>query len=487
MRKTAPYVLLTLVVMLGLCPCLPAQMGYSDNQTIYSTSNNPNEIANPGDTASLFTIKKILVEGNKKTDEKVILRELSFRENEQHTLSELMDHFARAKKQLMNSGLFMDAVISLRSLEGHDAFVTVAVKERWYIYPIPFVRVVDRSMQEWVQNQGMDLTRVNYGINIKHKNFTGQNDKLTLNITNGYTKEVSMYYEDLAIDRSLKWFLNGGFSFGRNKELVYATEGNRNVAYKNPDKFIYTYFNSSLELSYRPAIKTKHTFGLRFNYERIGDTLFKLSPYYSFRENNIQYPEFFYRMRYYDVDFIPYPKKGYAGEVEFNKKGFNSEFNLWQLTAKGLRAWALTPRSFVSLQATGMVKLPFKQPYNMQRFLGQRGAYLQGYEDYVIDGVAGAYTKASIGRQLLNTQIHLPTQIKRLEYIPLKVYGKIYGNAGYVYSRDDYLDNHLNNRMLYSGGVGVDVILMYDFILRVEWSFNHLGQNGIYLHDKRYL
>ena len=468
---------------MGVCSCLCAQMNYVDNQTIYSTG----EGVQVTDTVSLFTIKKIVIEGNRQTDEKVILRELPFEEHQQYPLNELVDHFAKAKKQLMNSGLFMEAVISLRSLQGQDAFVTVAVKERWYIFPMPFAKVVDRSVQEWVKNQGMDMTRVNYGIKIKHKNFTGQNDKLGLNITNGYTKEVSMRYEDLAIDKSLKWFLNAGFSFGKNKELVYATNNNQYVAYKNPDKFIYSYFNSALEVSYRPAIKTKHTFGVRYYRENISDTLFKLSPYYSFRENNIQYPEFFYRMRYFDVDFIPYPRKGYATELEFQKKGLNSAFNLWQLTAKAMGSWPITEKAFFNLRATGVVKLPFKQPYSMQQFIGQSGMYLQGYEDYVIDGVAGAYTKATVARQLLNTRIHLPTRIKRLEYIPLKVFGKIYGNAGYVYSRDDAHDNILNNKMLYSGGIGLDVILLYDFILRVEWSANHLRQNGIYLHDRRYL
>jgi outer membrane protein assembly factor BamA len=483
MRKPTIYFFLTLLATLAACFHLGAQSNYVDNQTIYST----NSMASVTDSVTLFTIKKIVIEGNRKTDDKVILRELSFEENEQYPLNELVDHFARAKKQLMNSGLFLEAVISLRSLQGYDAYVTVAVKERIYIFPIPFVKVVDRSLQDWVQNQNMDMTRVNYGIKLRHRNFTGQNDKLSLNFMNGYTKEVSLRYDDLALDKDLKWSLNAGFSFGKNKELVYATTNNQYIAYKNPDKFIYTYFNSSLELSYRPAIKTKHTFGVRYYRERIGDTLFKLSPYYSFRESNIQYPEFFYRMRYYDVDYIPYPRKGYAGDIELVKKGFDSDFNLWQLTAKGMGSWPLTSKSFFNLRAVGVVKLPFTQPYNMQRFLGQPGVYLQGYEDYVIDGVAGGFAKATVARQLLSTRIPLPTPIKRMDHIPVKVYGKIYGNAGYVYSKDDYLDNQLNNRMLYSGGVGIDVILMYDFIFRVEWSFNQLGQNGIYLHDRKYL
>jgi outer membrane protein assembly factor BamA len=483
MRKPTLYFFLTLLATLGARYHLGAQSNYMDNQTIYST----NSMSSVTDSVTLFTIKKIVIEGNRKTQEKVILRELSFEENEQYPLNELVDHFAKAKKQLMNSGLFMEAVISLRSLQGYDAYVTVAVKERLYIFPIPFAKVVDRSVQEWIQNQNMDMTRLNYGIKLRHRNFTGQNDKLSLNFMNGYTKEVSLRYDDLGIDKNLKWFLNVGFAFGKNKELVYATTNNQNIAYKNPDKFIYSYFNSSLEISYRPAIKTKHTFGVRYNREHISDTLFKLSPYYSFRENNIQYPEFFYRMRYFDVDYIPYPRKGYAAELEFVKKGLNDDFNLWQLTAKGMGSWPLTSKLFFNLRATGVLKLPFTQPYNMQRFIGQPGVYLQGYEGYVIDGVAGAYTKATLGRQLLSTRIPLPIPIKTMDHMPIKVFAKIYGNAGYVYSKDDALDNQLNNRMLYSGGLGIDVVLMYDFVLRLEWSFNHLRQNGIYLHDRKYL
>jgi hypothetical protein len=38
--------------------------------------------------------------------------------------------------------------------------------------------------------------------------------------------------------------------------------------------------------------------------------------------------------------------------------------------------------------------------------------------------------------------------------------------------------------MLYSGGVGIDIVTFYDIILKFEWSFNQLGENGLYLHRK---
>jgi len=35
---------------------------------------------------------------------------------------------------------------------------------------------------------------------------------------------------------------------------------------------------------------------------------------------------------------------------------------------------------------------------------------------------------------------------------------------------------------MYGYGSGVDVVLPYDFIMRVEYSFNALKQSGFFLH-----
>ena len=67
--------------------------------------------------------------------------------------------------------------------------------------------------------------------------------------------------------------------------------------------------------------------------------------------------------------------------------------------------------------------------------------------------------------------------------IPFNFYGKIYGNTGYVYNPQPG-ENYLTNRMLYSTGIGIDVLTLYDFTLKLEWSFNQLGQNGLFLHRK---
>ena len=108
---------------------------------------------------------------------------------------------------------------------------------------------------------------------------------------------------------------------------------------------------------------------------------------------------------------------------------------------------------------------------------------MQGYEYYVIDGVAGGYLKGTLTRQLLGLNIRMPGKKANPLKIPIKIYGKIYGNTGYVHNPQSG-ENLLTNKMLYSGGFGIDIFTIYDFTFKMEWSFNQLGQNGLFLHNK---
>jgi outer membrane protein assembly factor BamA len=482
--KKLSFILLTLLSSLGN-GYLHAQFNFAHNDIIYSTNDELNSII---DTTAHFTIKEIIIEGNRKTKDKVILRELSFKANEQYPLNELVDQFNETRKQLLNTTLFQTVVVSLKSIQGFDAYVSIVVRERWYVYPVPFMKVVDNNLQQWVTHDDMDLQRVNYGIKLVHKNITGVNDRLRLNFTNGYTKELTLKYEGLPLDKNLLWFGSSSISFGQNRDINYKTVDHKRVSYSNPERFVHSYLYGAAEVSYRPAIKTTHTFGIGYQREQIMDTLWKMNPDFSNQNKAIHYPEAFYRLRYFDVDFIPYPTKGYAAEFLLQRKGVLTDVNLWQLTARTSSTWPLSSKYFFNLNVTGIVKLPFKQPYNMQQFIGSGGMYLQGYENFTIDGVAGGFTKATFTRKILNTAVNIPSRrFKRLNHLPIKVYGKVFGNTGYIYNEADIEGSILNNRLLYSGGVGLDIVLFYDLTFKLEWSWNHLRQNGIYLHDKRYL
>jgi len=435
------------------------------------------------DSSQLFVIRNILIAGNRKTNPNIILRELSFQIDEAYSLDLLTRKFKRARKQLMNTGLFTDVTVSLKNMNGFDVYVSVTVQEKWYIWPQPFLKTVDKNFHEWWSGD-RSMDRINYGLRLTHNNFTGRNDKLKINLMNGYTKQVAVQYYGLYLDNKLKWAINGGFSVGKNREVTYNTMDNKPVPVKNKDRFLRSYNSWFAEVTYRPAIKTRHTFGLGFNYEDFADTILKLNPYFAGGHTIVRYPTIGYRLSYYDVDFIPYPTKGFMGEVQLQKKGFSGPVNLWQLTAKGARTWPLSTRNFFNLRAVGMLKLPFSQPYLMRQFVGYDDQYLQGYEYYIIDGVAGGYTKATLSRQIVNTHFSLASRkMKRLNDVPFRMYLKTFVNAGYVYNRYPG-QNGLTNQFLYSGGVGLDIVTFTDFVIKIEWSFNRLGENGLYLHQR---
>jgi outer membrane protein assembly factor BamA len=471
--------LLVLIAAHGKKVC--GQLLSDDRSVIISTQANESA----PDSSGQFVIRNIIISGNRKTNPNIILRELSFQIDEAYSLSMIGQKFRKARKYLMNMGLFTDVVVSLKSISGYDVYVNIEVTEKWYIWPQPFLKTVDKNFHQWWGDGHRDMNRINYGIRLVDNNFTGRNDKLKINIMNGYTRQVQVQYFGLYLDNKLRWSVNGGISVGSNREVNYMTRNDKPVPFKD-DKFLRSYVSWFGEVNFRPAIKTTHTFGVGYNYEDLADTIFKLNPYFSPGHHIIKTPEFTYRLSYFDVDFIPYPTKGYIGELTLKKRGVNNPINLWQLTAKGSGTWTINPAYFFNLRAVGMIKLPFKQPYFTRQFIGYDDQFMQGYEYYVVDGVAGGYTKATLTRKLFTTRFSLgPARYKRVNNVPLRVFAKTFVNAGYVYSKYPG-QNELTNSFLYSGGVGIDIVTFTDFVIKIEWSFNRLGENGLYLHQRNF-
>lgn len=432
---------------------------------------------------SVFTVQEIEILGAKRTRRSTILREVPFALDGTYSLYKLEDFVEQTKQQLMNTNLFRNVTVNIHSLPECNISVTIAVEERWYFYPEPFVRIANGTFSQW-NDRGRPLNHLNYGFRLTQNNFSGRGDRFHLNIAGGYTQKIALQYQGFYLDKALKWAGAINLAHGRNRELNYATESNKVKAVKDPDGYVNEFYQGSFDLTYRPAIKTRHQFSIGYNYNRISDTVRKLNANYSPDRNIYRYPYFAYGVSYTDFDFNPYPTRGQSADFRLYKAGFNDAFNLWQLSARGMQYWGIGKRGYLSVLAAGTLKLPFKQPYIAQQFLGYGDAYLQGYENYIVDGVAGGYSRQTLGLNLLKTEIPLPGNhwFKSLRSVPLKVYGKIYTNQGYAYNPSPGLGNTLTNRLLCSTGVGLDIVAFTDWIFKIEWSFNQLGQNGLFLH-----
>jgi outer membrane protein assembly factor BamA len=469
------------------CFCIIAAFLFCSNlfaQTI--ADENAVDTSATTTTEFLYTIGDITITGNKKTKQYIILREIPFKTNEQYPLPVIVKKFEDARRQLMNTALFHTVVVAAKSFEGNKIHVKVELKERWYLFPVPYLKPVDRNLNQWIVEQKASLSRVNYGAKLLYNNATGRNDKLRLWLINGYTKQVSFSYDRLYIDKKLKWGMNAGFGIGKNREVNYNTVNDKQVFLKDNNTYLRSFTRANLELTYRRAIKTRHSFGIGYTVEKVKDTIVQLNPaYFGANGNTIRNPEVYYSMSYYDLDYIPYPTKGYAVQLFAGKSGLSKTNNQWNISIKSSASWHLWPKTFLNLNLYGSIKAPFKQPYYNRRFLGYGDVFMQGYEYYVVDGVAGGYFKTTLTREVVNFNIRIPPtkKGKEAQRIPFRIFAKVYGNTGYVHNPQPG-DNFLSDKMLYSGGFGIDILTFYDVTFKLEWTFNQLGQNGIFVHRK---
>ena len=96
--------------------------------------------------------------------------------------------------------------------------------------------------------------------------------------------------------------------------------------------------------------------------------------------------------------------------------------------------------------------------------------------------MAATVNRATVRRQIFSYTIKNPVSIKNHNEIPVTFYLKAYGNAGYVY--DDKTQTPLNNKFIGTYGLGLDVVTIYDIVIRLEYSFNQWGEHNLYLHSK---
>jgi outer membrane protein assembly factor BamA len=442
-----------------------------------------NSISKTISDTSLVVIADISVHGNKKTKPFVIEREIPFKQGDYIARNDLEKKLALARQQVMKTSLFTQVYIYVQSQQGSLVFINVDVKERWYLFPLPYFKLVDRNFNQWWVEQKASLNRVNYGIKFDQKNVSGRNDKLSVYLIGGYSRQVLLKYEQPFANRSLKSGYSVAFSFSRQRELNYGTDLSKQAFYKQ-DNFVMQNMRAEAAYLYRPAIKTRHAFKVAYVKNKVSDTILSLnSQYYPVSAgNSISYPEFSYSIQYYNADYNAYPSKGFIGDASILRRGLNRQMNLTQLQCHANYTVPVTNKIYLNLQSAGTIKFPFDQPFYNQQLFGYGGAYLRGLEYYVIDGVAGILGRATVRREVFSMTLKSPPKSKKEITIPFRFFIKAGGDMGYAYSKASG-NSLFANRLLYTECVGFDMVIpSYDIVFKFEYSFNQLGGSGFFFH-----
>ncbi len=463
--------IISLTLILGCC-ALHAQtlVGTTLQKIIDSTQN--------------VKVRSILLVGNKRTKTYIVQREYTFEQGQTYSKKELDDRIELARQQLVNTSLFVDVTITKVDVGNNEVNIFIVVKERIYLIPIPFFKLVDRNLNEWIKTYKASFDRVNVGVKIAQNNLTGRNDKLNFFLSTGYAQNVSFSYSAPYLDQKLHHGISFGFGYSQTRDVNFATDSNKLLSIKEPN-FARKVFVGSLGYTYRKGSHDKQTVILGYTSDKISDSIGKLNP--DFFGGNRLSESFFdisydYQLNY--VDIRSYPLTGWLLDVSAAKR-FSKNLGVLAFGGKALDSWKILPNSktYFTLQAAGIVKFPADQPYYNSHLMGYGDLTMKGLEYYVIDGSMGGYLRAMLRQKIYGFNLNTHLNSRAYHSIPFSFYAKTYTDVGYVYNKNAAISQSLlNNKMLNTGGFGLDIVTIYDIAFKIEYSFNQLGGHGFFFH-----
>lgn len=453
------------------------------------------------DSLTRLPIHSITIKGNRRTKMYIIQRELHFKTGDSLTAGTLEKELEQGRRQVYNTTLFDLVKIDAVVLDNNELDIAVQLREKWYLYPTPQIQMADRNFNEWWDTYKRSFDRINYGIKFTQENLSGRRDKLRIILINGYSRNISFMYSNPYSNKKLTdgFAIGGGYS--QNREVAYKVSSSDSLKYLNrlifyptkpvgqkwqPGVFVRNSWYLSAGYSIRRGLFRRHLISAGYSFIKVDDSVIIKNPhYFNLSGNSANLFDIGYTYQYTDLDNVTNPLKGLAGYVNITKRGFNWKGGVNMLTLEGAISpyWNLGKNWYLNSQLWGRLRLPFDQPYLNQRGLGYGENYLRGTEAYVIDGVATALFKTTLRKKLVAFNVPFKYFPRLTNRIPFIIYGKTYFDMGYAYNKKQYY-SYLNNRFLYSGGVGIDIVSIYDFTAKFELSFNQLGLGKIYIHTQ---
>lgn len=457
------------------------QIGYS----------SPLDTLKRDSSKSIFlNIRSIKISGNKKTHNSIITRELNIRMGDSISILKVDSILTWNSQRIFNTRLFNKTKVSISNDSGRFRDLIVEVEERWYIFPIPLISFGDRNPNEWLRQRGADIRRLNFGINLELKNFTGRNDELNITFQEGFTQNYGLFYSLPYVNKKQRAGLIIGATFDTNKEVAYKTGKDTLVFFKSNQQ-MRNRFNASASFSWRPKYFDTHLFDLDYNLNHIADTIALLNPnYFGGGRTKQSFFAFRYTFTNDTRDIKAYAQKGRVVKLEAEKLGLTpwEDIDLLILRASYAEYFKLGRNFFFATLAKGKTSFPASQPYLYAKGLGYIQDFVRGYEYYVIDGPHFILNRNTLRKKLWGTEIKFGKiiPIKQFRNVPLDIYLNTYADWGIVFNSNYPEENkRFMNAPLFGYGLGIDIVTYYDQVLRLEYSFNKYGESGFYFHFRK--
>jgi outer membrane protein assembly factor BamA len=438
-----------------------------------------------------FVVDSVIITGNKKTNDKIILRELNFRAGDLLTKEEFIKKCLRSQQNLMNTSLFVFDTISFRlDTIANRASILIAVRERHYFWPSVILQIQDRNFNAWWYQEHLDFARLNYGLGLTMYNLFGLNHTISMIFRRGYTEQYGAGYRIPYINKKQTLGVVASYYFYRNNQVWYNTQQGELQYFTDKTSYVREEQEGKVGLTHRHKLYLRQSLELFYKTSSISDTINKLNNNYYAKGNGqtaIQYFSLQYRITHDNRDYKPYPLKGSLFEMFITKDGlgvFKNEMpnNLF-ITGSVKNYFKICNRLYMMNGVKGRYVPVYTPMYYFNRALGFNDL-VRGYEYFVIDGQNFLLAKSNLRFQIIKPNVfHVPINaLKKFRSFSYALYAGPFVDVGYA--SDDYFAkyNTMSNQWLAGAGIGIDLVTYYDYVFRTEFTVNKLGQPGIYLH-----
>jgi hypothetical protein len=437
-----------------------------------------------------WIVRQLLFEGNKKTKEEILLRELALLPGDTLPVAHWQELLTRERNKLFNTDLFVtvEAWIAPDSATcGQLVDIHYRFRERWYVFPVFIFELADRNFSEWLYDRGADLSRTNYGMRYVQKNLRGRNERLELLFQQGFTRKYEFFYAFPYIDRNQRYGLELRTQFMRNRDIPYISQDNK-LLYWRSESVNRERWNSEVRLRRREGFYLFHYLTLRYKREWVADSVLVLNPnYFTDPNNNLQrYWELQYDLVKDRRDIAVYPLRGERWGLRLTKYGIGgfSDVDAFSIRGESERYWQLKGNWFADLSGSFRFFWAKAQPYSLARGLGYGEELPRGFQLYVMDGQHFFLLKSTLKYRFFDWNTYLRFMpLEEFRTFPLAFYGRLFFDHSYVSDKLlFYIDNRLANRWLYAYGAGIDFVTFYNVVLQAEIARNNLGETGFFFN-----
>lgn len=459
-------------------------------------------------------ITQVEVTGNEKTLDRVITRELDFsigdslateivkqnffagnskRVNLNDTTIEVNKRLKYSRENIINTDLFLSVTLILEQIHKKNYKLKIDVKERWYFWVFPVVTIDAPNLNEWLDDPSKD--QLNTGIFAAHTNLWGRGHKLWTVAYGGSSQRFGVGYSVPWVGKGEKVGFKTAAIYSSNAVVEYGSYNNERLMLY--DKNSVNELALGSEWTMRPNLYNYANVKLVVVYRSISDSLYQLNP--TFLPDSAQsvinadlYIDYIYDSR----NNKSYPLKGQYLKGFVNKKGlgivshdvdyffYGIDFHFYQTISK---------KFYVAEMVNAVTSSSENVAYHYLQNLSSKENFLRGYDHYALRGNNMFYFRGNIKYELVKPTVKRPKWAKeesKFLNFQYAFYLNLFSDVGYLSnssSSNDPVDinyNPLNNKGLYSWGLGLDLVSYYNLVLRFEYAFTIEGTHGFFFGVK---